>query len=223
MISFKGFGLIKYIYYFWPLSVSPEIKLHASSADNLWSMQWLINLNTLLQICNCIYMNHVCVLLVSHLRAIVVFVSRIVETDTFYQRWLSALYMLLSHRTSLVRDTVVAHLVVKLWSTVTVLCEAEHSIVCFYVAISVSLAVNWTTWSGVYNLVSSKSEWMFFISFALLKVILLVFLQFSALIRDRLFIIILVAPFLPFIFYKLFHMCMNPLFEVVNKYTQAGI
>jgi hypothetical protein len=35
MISFKGFGLIKFIDYFWPLSVSPEIKLRAYSADNL--------------------------------------------------------------------------------------------------------------------------------------------------------------------------------------------
>jgi hypothetical protein len=33
MISFKGFGVIKCIDYFWPLSVSPDIKLHASSAD----------------------------------------------------------------------------------------------------------------------------------------------------------------------------------------------
>jgi len=63
----------------------------------------------------------------------------------------------------------------------------------------------------------------FFISSALLKVILLVFLQFSALICDRLFIIILVAPFQPFIFHKLFYTSMNPLFEVVNKYTQTGI
>ena len=67
-----------------------------------------------------------------------------------------------------------------------------------------------------------KSEWMFFISSALLKVIFLVFLQFSALISDCLFIIIYVAPFQPFIFYKLCFTSMNPLFEVVNKYTQGG-
>jgi hypothetical protein len=142
-------------------------------------MQWFININTLLQIWNCIYLNPcVFVLMVSHVWAFIVFVSRSVEIDTFYQRWISALYMLLFQRTSLVRDTIVAHLMVKLWSTVTVLCEAGHSIVCFHVAISVSRAVNWSTWSGVYNLVSSKSEWMFFISSALLKVIFLSFYNY---------------------------------------------
>ena len=64
---------------------------------------------------------------------------------------------------------------------------------------------------------------MFFISSAFSKVIILVFLQFSALICDCLFIIILVAPFQPFIFYKLIYTSMIPLFEVVNKYTQADI
>lgn len=62
-----------------------------------------------------------------------------------------------------------------------------------------------------------------FIKSALLKVVILVFLQFSILICDHLFVIIRVSPFQPFIFYKLFYTSMNPLFEVVNKYTQAGI
>jgi len=46
-----------------------------------------MHVNTLLQICNCIYMNpRVFVLMVSHLQAFMVFVSRIKEIDTFYQR-----------------------------------------------------------------------------------------------------------------------------------------